>query len=157
MSSLRFAWPAAAAYAALWWILSAEGGAALAAGAFAVAAALAAGHRLRTPAGAGLRWARLPRFAVVFAWHSMRAGLDVARRAFSPDMGLRPGWVVVPLALRDNGLRVALALVVSLLPGTIAARLDGARLTLHALDERHPVEAEVRRFEREIAALFGEG
>lgn len=155
MTDFRRLWPAAALYALLWWILSRETGAALAFGALAVAAALLASRRLGARAPAALRWRRLPRFAALFVWQSVRGGVDIALRAFSPDMRLRPGLVVVRLSLADEGLRAAVALVVSLLPGTIAVRLEGERLTLHALDLRLPVEAEVRRFEGEIGALFG--
>jgi multicomponent Na+:H+ antiporter subunit E len=141
-------------YALLWWVLSGDAGAALLFGALAIAAAAAASWRLGAQAPGRLRWTRVPRFAALFVWQSLRGGTDIALRAFSPDMRLRPGLVVVRLTLADQGMRTLLALVVSLLPGTIAVRLEGFQLTLHALDRRWPVEAEVRRFEGELAALF---
>jgi len=49
---------------------------------------------------------------------------------------------------------VLLALLVSLMPGTLAARLEGGRLTLHALDTRLPIASEVRRLEALVAALY---
>jgi multicomponent Na+:H+ antiporter subunit E len=155
MANLRqLPWPAVGLYALLWWTLTREGGAALAFGALGVIAALAVRRRLGAAPRAGMRWARLPRFVAQFVWHSFRGGLDVAFRAFSRDMRLAPRLVEVRLSLHDGALPTMLALIVSLLPGTIAVRLEGERLLLHALDARQPVEAEVRYFEREIAALF---
>jgi multicomponent Na+:H+ antiporter subunit E len=61
------------------------------------------------------------------------------------------------LTLPGEGPRVLLALVVSLLPGTLAVRLEGDRLTLHALDVGSPVQSELRRIEDAIARLFGAG
>jgi multicomponent Na+:H+ antiporter subunit E len=68
-------------------------------------------------------------------------------------MRLQPGLVAIRLTLADEGMRTLLAVVVSLLPGTIAVRLEGERLLLHALDRRQPAEPEVRRFEAELSAL----
>lgn len=141
-------------YALLWWVLSRGADAALLFGALAVAAAAGASWRLGARTLGRLRWMRVPRFAARFVWQSLRGGTDIALRAFSPDMRLRPGLVVVRLTLADQEMRALLALVVSLLPGTIAVRLEGVQLTLHALDRHLPVEAEVRRFEGELAALF---
>lgn len=145
---------AAGLYAAAWWALAREGPGIVALGAVAVLAAAAAAYRLAEPRTTRVRWWRLPRLAGFFVWHSLRGGLDVARRAASADMRLAPGFLVVELSLASEEARVLTAIVVSLLPGTLAARLDGTRLTLHALDARQPIEAEVRRLEREIALLL---
>lgn len=146
----------AAAALALTWLALARGGPGwLAAGIAAVGAAL---WTLRATAafdGVPLRWSRLPAFLAFFVRHSIRGGLDVTRRIVSPDMRLQPGLVTLDLALPTESARVLLALVVSLMPGTLAARLEGERLTLHALDRSLPVEADTRRIEREIARLFG--
>jgi multicomponent Na+:H+ antiporter subunit E len=146
---------AAAALALVWLALARGGPGWLAAGAIAVAAAV---WTLRATAafdGVRLRWTRLPAFLAFFVRHSLRGGIDVAGRILSPDMRLQPGLVTLELALPTEGARVLLALVVSLMPGTLAARLEGNRLTLHALDLALPVEADTRRIEGEIARLFG--
>jgi multicomponent Na+:H+ antiporter subunit E len=140
-------------YSLLWWILSREGATALLFGTLAVAAATAASWRLGQPQWRIVRWARVPRFVGLFAWQSLRGGVDIALRAFSPHMRLQPGLVAIRLTLADEGMRTLLAVVVSLLPGTIAVRLEGERLLLHALDRRQPAEPEVRRFEAELSAL----
>lgn len=137
------------------WLLLAREPASAAVGAVAVAAALWTLRRTAAASGARPRLARLPRFAAVFVRDSLRGGVDVARRIGSRDMRLQPGFVTLRLALPDEGARVLLAVVVSLMPGTLAARLQADELTLHALDLRLPIEAETRRLEREVARLYG--
>lgn len=144
-----------AALLALVWSALARGGPGwIAAGVVAVAAAWATLRVTAAPAQARLRWRRLPRFLMFFVAHSLRGGLDVARRVLAPDMRLQPGLVTIRTALPTEGARVLLALAVSLMPGTLAARLQGDELTLHALDAQAAVEEETRRIEREIAALL---
>lgn len=140
---------------ALVWLLLARDPASTAVGAVAVVAALWTLRRIAAPSGVRLRLARLPRFAAVFVRDSLRGGIDVAQRIGSPDMRLQPGLVTLRLTLPDEGARVLLAVVVSLMPGTLAARLGADELTLHALDLRLPIEAETRRLEREVARLYG--
>lgn len=153
---------AALAFALVWLMLArAPAGApaidALAVGALAVGAALWTLRRTAAADAGRLRWARMPALAAVFLWESLAGGVDVARRILSPGMPLQPGLITLRLSLADEGARVLLALLVSLMPGTLAARLDGAALTLHALDLRLPIEAETRRIERLIAGLYGVG
>jgi len=126
-------------------------------GALALALALWARRRF-TPAPAlpalRLRWRALLRLLAVFAWQSLLGALDVTRRVCTPHMPLQPGLLELALRLPTEGQQVLLALLVSLMPGTLAARLEGGRLTLHALDTRLPIEAEVRHLEGLIAALY---
>jgi multicomponent Na+:H+ antiporter subunit E len=160
IATLRRLGLAALAFALIWLTLvrgpaGAAGLDAWVAGVLAVGAALWTLHRGAPPAGATLRWTHLPALVALFLWQSLAGGVDVARRVLSPRMPLQPGLVVLRLALPDEGARVLLALLVSLMPGTLAARLEGSTLTLHALDLRLPVEAETRRIERRIAGLYG--
>ncbi len=117
----------------------------------ALAHALPADKALRSDR---LRWRALLRLLGVFAWQSLLGALDVTRRVCTPRMPLQPGLLELALRLPREGQQVLLALLVSLMPGTLAARLEGGRLTLHALDTRLPIEAEVRRLEGLIAALY---
>ncbi len=61
----------------------------------------------------------LPRFVA----GSIRSGLDVARRAFSPALPLNPGWIEVSSDLPD-GARAALGGELSLMPGTLARQRE---------------------------------
>ena len=69
----------------------------LATAAFATAVSL----RLLRPA-TRLRLRTVPAFAVHFAWQSIAAGWDVARRAFDPALPIRPGFVTYPARFRPG-------------------------------------------------------
>lgn len=154
MSNVRTTLIGGALFALVWAALARGGPGWLAAGAVGVAAAWATLRVTAAPPQARLCWRRLPRFLAFFVGHSLAGGLDVARRVLAPDMRLQPGLVTIRTALPTEGARVLLALAVSLMPGTLAARVNGDELTLHALDAQAAVEEETRRIEREIAALF---
>ncbi|NGX15123.1 Na+/H+ antiporter subunit E [Wenzhouxiangella sp. XN24] len=97
----------------------------------------------------------LARFLPWFAYQSLAGATDVAMRAFRPAMPLHPGLVHCRLRLPTDGSRIALADVVSMLPGTLSADLDGEELVIHALDTRRDMQAMVTDLEPRIAALFG--
>lgn len=63
--------------------------------------------------------------------------------------------IALDVALPPGAPRVLMLNVLGLMPGTLGVRLDGARLTLHLLDARLPVEREARALEAHVAALFG--
>ncbi len=104
------------------------------------------------------RWqiqaSRLPGFAVWFLWHSLRGGLDVARRALQPRMPLQPGFINYKLTLEPGSPRVFLVNCLSLLPGTLSAELEGDELILHALDTGTDVLAETRIAELRVKKLY---
>ena len=101
-----------------------------------------------------IQTARLPGFAIWFLWHSLRGGLDVARRALQPRMPLHPGFVRYQLTLEPGPSRVFLVNCLSLLPGTLSAELNGDELILHALDTGADVLAEARRAELRVKKLY---
>lgn len=97
----------------------------------------------------------LGRFVPWFAYQSLAGAADVAMRALRPAMPLHPGLVRCRLRLPTEGSRIALADVVSMLPGTLSADLDGEELVIHALDTRRDMHEMVTDLEPRIAALFG--
>jgi multicomponent Na+:H+ antiporter subunit E len=103
------------------------------------------------------RWRPLGliRFVPFFVRQSVLGGVDVARRAFSPEMPFDPGFVEFPLRLPDGPSRVFLANTMSLLPGTVSVELRDGSLRLHALDRSMPIERTLRTGEAHIAAIFG--
>jgi multicomponent Na+:H+ antiporter subunit E len=137
-------------FAVLWWIL-AEG-------------------EVRTPgvAGvlilvtAGLSFARLgrgafsfrpgplPGFALYFVKQSVLGGIDVARRALQPSMPLEPDFIEIQLPSTSREARALAVNIVSLLPGTLAARLDDDRLLVHALDARQQIAARLGELQRMV-------
>lgn len=140
--------------AALWWTLA--GGAAWAFGGPVILLALGASVALQPARTVRLRPLALLRFAGFFVHRSLRAGTDVAWRALSPRLPLAPAMIDCRLRLPPGPARVFLANTVSLLPGTLSARLHGDALQVHVLDERQPIEQELRAAESHIAALFGQ-
>lgn len=141
--------------AALWWLLTGGAPGTWIVGAPAVAAAFAAGMAMRLPGAPRFSVGALLPFLAFFAQASVRGGLQVAARALRRDPDLHPVIMTVSLRLRDETERMLLVSIVSILPGTLATALHGARLRLHVLDERLGSEAEVRDAERHIARLFG--
>lgn len=96
----------------------------------------------------------LIRFLPWFARQSVAGGLDVAVRALRPAMPLSPGMIRHTLRLPAGAPRIALANVISMLPGTLSADLDGDDLTVHALDARQDLHRMVTDLEPRIAAVF---
>lgn len=118
----------------------------------AIAAALVS-LRMWPPAHRLLLPHRLLLFLLQFVRDSLFAGLDVARRSASRHPDLAPDLIELRLGLASEGERVLLAHIVTLLPGTLAADLDGQRLTVHALDRRRDVARQVRGLEDGIRSL----
>lgn len=66
------------------------------------------------------------------------ANLQVARLILGRQEHLSPGFVTVPLRVRDPRAVSCLAAIVTMTPGTVSAELsdDRTRLCVHALDLR---------------------
>jgi multicomponent Na+:H+ antiporter subunit E len=96
----------------------------------------------------------LLRFLPVFLLRSLSAAFDIAWRAFVPRLPIEPALIAYDLSLPEGLARVAFMNTVSLLPGTLSAALDGARLSVHVLDDRRDHSAEIARLERTMAQIF---
>ncbi len=142
----------AALFSLLWLLLSGGSADGWIIGAPAVAASTALSLRLWP--GALLSVGGLVRFLPWFARQSVAGAVDVAIRALRPDMPLFPGVIRHDLRLPAGASRVALANVISMLPGTLSADLEDDRLVVHALDARQDLHAMVRDLEPRIAAVF---
>jgi multicomponent Na+:H+ antiporter subunit E len=143
----------------LWLVLgSGTAPADLAVGAMAASLGVWASLRLLPPARGGLRPGAALRLVGEILRASVAGGLDIARRVFDPALPIRPGDVVVPLALPPGTARDAFRLLLSLQPGTLPTGLDSeGRLVLHALDTAQPVAAETRAAEALFVAAAGRG
>ena len=92
------------------------------------------------PGFAKIRPLAVLRLALRFVWGSIVAGLDIARRAFSPSLPLKPGYVTYPVALPPGTSRNLFTSVTSLMPGTLPSgtgESDG--VIYHCLDVDQPV------------------
>lgn len=141
-----------ALFSLLWLLLEGGTPAGWVIGAPAVAAATLMSLRL-WPGPAVSPWG-LVRFSPWFLRESIAGAVDVASRAFRPAMPLHPGIATFRLRLPSDASRIALANVVSMLPGTLSADLESDRLTIHALDTQQDLSAMVRDLEPRIAGIF---
>jgi multicomponent Na+:H+ antiporter subunit E len=110
----------------------------------------------RSPRGRplNLRWAGLPPFGLFFVRKSVIGGWDVARRVLGFRLRIAPGTVFFETSLPPGPARVLFLNVISLLPGTLTAAVDGDAVTVHTLDVHADLEPELRELERRVAGLF---
>ncbi len=95
------------------------------------------------------------RFVPFFLWRSLYGGVDVARRALHPRLPITPGLFYHHWRLPPGPARVFMANTVSLLPGTLSAKISVDCLQVHLLDEQKDFLSELERVEQRVAAMFG--
>jgi multicomponent Na+:H+ antiporter subunit E len=150
-------------FALVWWILAEGRADGWAVGLVFITLAVVASLRLLPPErrastggmATGLSLAGLLAYAGFFLVQSLRGGFQVAAMALRPRLALAPALFQIPLRLPAGPAHALLTATLSLLPGTLSVRLEGATLSLHALDARLPIEHEVRAAEAHVARLFG--
>lgn len=138
----------------LWWVLT-DG----APGSWTLGvplAVLAALSVFTLPPGRRYRiaWRQVVPFAFNFFWQSLVGGLDVSRRAFSPRMPLRPGFIDYPVRLPRGPALTFFMVVISLLPGTLSVGFHRACVHVHVLDLGLDVQGSLADLERRVARLF---
>jgi len=138
----------------VWVVLIGAKPADLAVGVVAAALGAWASVRLLPPQSARVRVGALARVALSFVAKSVVAGADVARRALSPRLPLRPGFVRYPLRLAPGPARNAFASETSLLPGTLPISDDGDAIVYHCLDVGQPVAEQLGVEEQALARVF---
>ena len=123
----------------------------LAVGVLASAAATWASMRLLPPATGRVRLGVLLTLLPRFLWQSLVAGVDVARRAFSPRLPLAPGFVDYPVRLPRGSARNAFELISSLMPGSVPTDETDATIEFHCLDAQQPVVEQLAAEEQAYA------
>lgn len=142
---------------AIWWLLSDGAAQSWVLGAPTVLAAGWVADRMGTGAGLRLSLIGLLGFVPLFLWESLRGGVDVALRILGRRVRVDPGFLRYHTGLPEAGARVFMVSCVSLLPGTLAAELEGEWLTIHTLSVAADNESGLRRLEHAIARLFLQG
>lgn len=142
--------------AGVWWLLSGGDPGSWVIGLPSVIAAAWSSRRLGQANAGAFSLAGLLRFAPYFLYESLRGGVDVALRTLAPTMRIRPGFSHFRVRLKRPDARVFLVSCVGLLPGTLAAKLEGDSLKVHLIDEKVDASEELRRLERAIARIFPE-
>lgn len=108
------------------------------------------------PAFAAVRPLAVLQLALRFVWGSVVAGLDIAHRAFSPSLPLKPGYRNYPVGLPPGTSRNLFTSVTSLMPGTLPSGTDETgRLVYHCLDVEQPVLQELTQEEARLVAALG--
>jgi len=129
----------------------------LAMGAFATGCATWTSLRLFPPVSGELHFRALLRLVPHFLWESVRAGFDVARRAFDPRLPLSPGFVNCPLDFPPGFARNTFATITSLMPGAVPIDGDEEVLEYHCLDTSQPVVEQLWREETLLARALEAG
>jgi multicomponent Na+:H+ antiporter subunit E len=145
----------AALFCTVWWALSGGSFYAWYVGAITVTFAVIASLKLQPPNGQQIRLVQVPAFFLFFLAKSVAGGMQVAAMALRPRMQLRPAVLEMRLRLPHEPEQIFLASIISLLPGTLSAGLEGNLLQLHVLDSDMQIEQEVRDAESKVARLFG--
>jgi multicomponent Na+:H+ antiporter subunit E len=143
-----------AGYFAFWVLLIGIEPADLAVGVFAATFATWASLVLLPPGMLKLRASDLPRYFVHFMWQSVVAGIDVARRAFSPRLPLQPGVVSYSCRYPRGAARNVFASVTSLTPGTLAVEETPEGLSYHCLDISQPIAVQLAQEEVQVSRLL---
>lgn len=139
-------------YFALWVIVDQSAKPAnLVVGVLASAAATWASLKLLPPANGRVRLGLLLLMLPRFLFHSLVAGLDVARRAFAPQLDLQPGFIEYRTQLQPGTARSAFELIASLMPGSVASGETSGTIKFHCLDTRQPVLEQLAAEERAYA------
>lgn len=153
MVHLRTGWLRAVLFALLWWILTDGATGSWLVGVPVILFSTLVSMVLLPPFPWSLTG--IARFIPFFLWHSLRGGVDVARRALHPRLPILPTLFDHQWRLSPGLPRVFMANTVSLLPGTLSAELDEECLHVHVLDETGAFTEELKVLEKQVAGVFG--
>jgi multicomponent Na+:H+ antiporter subunit E len=122
----------------------------------AVTAVLAAALSLRLLPRGELRLQPLKLIAITlhFLWQSVRAGIDVAWRAFHPRLPLAPGFISYRPRLPPGAGRNLFTSYTSLLPGTVPCGDEDGNVVYHCLDMTQPNAAQLATEEARLSAAI---
>ncbi len=136
----------------------------LSAGQVALAALLAIAialwsERLRPERARIGAWGTIMRLAIVVLYDIVASALVVARQILGPEERIRPGFVWVPLAIRNPHGVASLASIITMTPGTLSVDFspDRHHLLVHALHVDDPADLITlvkERYERPLMAIF---
>jgi multicomponent Na+:H+ antiporter subunit E len=147
----------AAWFLCLWLVLAGANLADVPAATVAIAAATWTSLRLLEPSTSRRSLPAIFQLALLFLYHSVVAGADVARRALDPRMPLRPGFAAYPTRLPRGVRRNVFTTLTSLLPGTVPTGEENGQLLYHCLDVEQPVLAELAAEEAALVrALYND-
>lgn len=141
-------------FIAVWWILTQGRADSWGIGLISIAFALIVSLILLPPGLFRFSFAGLFFFLLYFLNRSLKSGFQVALMAVRLDLDLHPNIQKIPLRLPEGLGRVILVNALNLQPGTLSVNLTTSSLYLHVLDERQPIETQVRDIEKLIAHML---
>jgi len=97
---------------------------------------------------------RLLQFSPFFLIQSIRGGWQTATLAIRPSMPVSPGFFRYNISLQGRSARMFFMHLVSLLPGTVSARLEDDQLLIHALEISPQNSNDIKLCEQQVARLF---
>jgi multicomponent Na+:H+ antiporter subunit E len=97
---------------------------------------------------------RLFYFLPFFLLKSILGGWQTAKLAIRPSMPINPGFFRYNLRLQGSSARLFFMHLVSLLPGTVSAKLQDNQLLIHALDMTSQNNNDITQCEQQVAKLF---
>lgn len=152
MTYLRAGWLRAVFFALIWWALTDGAINSWLIGVPAVFFATIVSVWLLP--GLSISLMGLLRFTPFFLMHSLRGGIDVAKRVLHPKLPISPALVCYRWRLPQGLSRVFMANTVSLLPGTLSADLEEEYLHVHVLDQTADFVSEMNLLEERVAQIF---
>ena len=141
-------------FGVLWWIMAEGRWESVYMAAVFMLAAVAASLVLLPPTARVWRPGRLPRLTVYFLAQSLLGGIDVARRALSPALPVRPRLMQYEMSLPEGFPIVLFIWCVSLMPGTASVSVQERVLTVHVLDASMGAREKLRALERHVSRIF---
>lgn len=125
-------------------------------GAIAALAAARLSLDLRPPGAESVRYLSLAGLAASFLRDSLMAGVDVARRVFSPSLPLQTGFVTYAPVTPPGDARTLFTDITCLMPGSVPVGTDptGA-LVYHCLDTGQAVAAQLAEQESRFRTALG--
>lgn len=102
----------------------------------------------------------LLRLSFVVLYDIVASNIEVARRVLGPESAIRPRFVEVPLDVTDDWAITALALIITMTPGTLTSDVaaDRSHLLVHAfhVDDADALVASIKsRYEVPLKEIFG--
>jgi multicomponent Na+:H+ antiporter subunit E len=123
----------------------------LAVGALSAIGAAYVSLRLLPPDAGRVRFSVLLMLLPRFLWQSLKAGIDVAGRAFAPRIPLATGFVDYRTGFPRGMARNHFATITSLMPGSLPSGDGPDTIEYHCLDIGQPAAEQLAEEERRLA------